>query len=505
MDPSVAGRTQVDRSASSPPPWVVLAIACLGQFLVVLDVSVVNVALPAMRSGLELSQAGLQWVVNAYVITFAGFMLLGGRAADVFGRKRTFVTGLGLFTVASLAGGMAMAPWQLITARAIQGVGAAVLAPATLTLVTGSFADESGRTRAIAVWTAVGAGGGAAGSLVGGVLTEFLSWRWVLLINVPVGALTMAGAVLWLAERGDQVRKRLDLPGAMLVSAGLALLAYGIVQTESAGWTAVGALLPLGAGLVVLAVFVVVEARLREPLMPLHVFRLRSVAAANAAMLAAGGVMFCMWFFLTLYMQHVLGYTPLRTGLSFLPHSVSIILGAQAAPRLMRLLGAKTLAVAGALIGAAGMVWQSTMTVDGTYLGTILGPGILMALGAGLTATPVAAVATSGAGPGETGLVSGLVNTSRQIGGALSLSVLSAVGAAHIHGSTDPGVLTTGYAAAFATGAAILASAAVLMLGILPGAPAHQSSATSTATRRDRSGSAEHTDSDSAPLPGPPR
>ncbi|KUL54901.1 MFS transporter [Streptomyces sp. NRRL F-4489] len=471
MPPIATSSTLSATARRTPAPaWLVMLLVCAGQFLVVLDVSVVNVALPAMRSGLHLSELGLQWIVNAYVITFAGFMLLGGRAADLFGRKRIFVVGLALFTVASLAGGLAQQPWQLIAARTVQGVGAAVLSPATLTILTTSFPTGPARTRAIATWTAVGAGGGAVGGLVGGVLTEFLSWRWVLLINVPVGALVLAGAARWLSESRQGAARRLDVPGALLVTGGLGLVAYGIVQTETHGWLSAAALLPLAAGLLVVAGFIAVEARTRAPLMPLGLFRLRSVSSANAAMVLAGAAMFSMWYFLSLYMQNVLSYTPLQAGLSFLPHSLCIVLGSKAAPRLMHRLGAKPLAVGGAVISLAGMAWQSTLTADGTYLGTLLGPGILMALGAGLTATPVAAIATSGADPADQGLVSGLINTSRQMGGALGLSVLSTVAAARVAGGGGHGrvALAAGYGTAFLVGAMVLVSSIVLMLVALP-------------------------------------
>ncbi|MFD5736612.1 MFS transporter [Streptomyces sioyaensis] len=453
---------------TTAPAWLVMVLVCAGQFLVVLDVSVVNVALPAMRTGLGLSELGLQWIVNAYVITFAGFMLLGGRAADLFGRKRIFVLGLALFTIASLGGGLAQQPWQLIAARTVQGVGAAVLSPATLTILTTSFPTGPARTRAIGTWTAVGAGGGAVGGLVGGVLTESLSWRWVLLINVPVGALVLAGAVLWLTESRQDTGRRLDVPGALLVTGGLALVAYGIVQTETDGWASASALLPLAAGLVVIAAFLAVEARAKAPLMPLGLFRLRSVSSANAAMVLAGAAMFSMWYFLSLYVQNVLGYRPLQAGLSFIPHSLSIVLGSKIAPRLMNRLGAKTLAITGAVISASGMVWQGTMDVHGSYLQTILGPGILMALGAGLTATPIASIATSGADPADQGLVSGLINTSRQMGGALGLSVLSTVAASRTEANNSPQAMADGYGLAFQVGSLILLVSLVLMIVALP-------------------------------------
>ncbi|MEV7784732.1 MFS transporter [Streptomyces sp. NPDC088106] len=457
---------------ASPPTWLVVALACAGQFLVVLDISVVNVALPSMRTGLALDERGLQWVVNAYSIAFAGFMLLGGRAGDLYGRKRMFLVGLGLFTLASLAGGLAQADWQLLLARAVQGLGAAVLAPSTLTIVTSAVPEGAARARAIATWTAVGAGGGAAGGFVGGVLVDMLSWRWVLLINVPVGAVVLAGAALWLTESRAGDGRRLDLPGAVLVTAGLATLAYGISQTEAEGWAAGASLVPLCAGLSLIALFLVVEARTRAPLMPLGLLRLRSVASANVGMFLSGSAMFCMWFFMTLYAQNVLGYTPLEAGLALVPSSLAVILGSKLAPRLMRTAGPRAVAVLGTLIALAGFGWQSTMTADGAYLTAIMFPGILMMLGAGLAGTPLAAVATSGAAPEEAGLVSGLVNTSRTMGGSLGLAVMSTIAATHTAGVRTPEALTEGYALVFGTGAVVLAVGAVLMWVWLPRRPA---------------------------------
>ncbi|MFD3913426.1 MFS transporter [Streptomyces sp. NPDC088147] len=448
--------------------WAVLLAACAGQFLVVLDVSVVNVALPSMRADLGLSGTGLQWVLNAYSIAFAGFMLLGGRAADLFGRKAMFLTGLTVFTLASLAGGLAQEGWQLLAARAVQGLGAAVLAPATLTILTSAVPEGAARTRAIGTWSAVGAGGGAAGGLVGGVLTDLLSWRWVLLINVPVGVLVLAGAALWLTESRTERVRRLDLPGAVLVTAGLATVAYGIVQTEEQGWGAAATLLPLLGGALLLGAFVAVEARAKAPLMPLGLFRVRAVSAANAAMFVCGAASFAMWFFMTVYAQNVLGYTPLDAGLALIPSSLSIVLGSKLAPRLMPRVGARNLAVLGTLMAVAGFGWQSTMTADGTYLSSILGPGLLMMTGMGLASTPLAALATTGAAAGDAGLVSGLINTSRTMGGALGLAVLSTVAASRTAGGTSPEALTEGYALAFRTGSGVLLAGVVLMVLWLP-------------------------------------
>ncbi|WSY81876.1 DHA2 family efflux MFS transporter permease subunit [Streptomyces sp. NBC_00876] len=461
--------------------WAVVLAACTGQFLVVLDVSVVNVALPSMRTDLGLSAAGLQWVLNAYSIAFAGFMLLGGRAADLYGRKRMFLVGLGLFTAASLGGGLAQEGWQLLAARAAQGLGAAVLAPATLTLLTAAVPEGPARTRAIGTWMAVGAGGGAAGGLIGGVLTDALSWRWVLLINVPVGVLVLTGAALWLAEGRAGGRSRIDLLGAMLVTAGLASVAYGIVQTEESGWTATATLVPLLGGAALLALFVLVEARTAKPLMPLRVLGSRAVASANVAMFTIGSATFSMWYFMTVYAQNVLGYSALEAGLALMPTSLAIVLGSKGAPRLMARVGAKNLALIGTAVAAAGFGWQSTMTADGSYLTTVCLPGVLMMAGTGLAATPLASLATSGAAPGEAGLVSGLVNTSRTMGGALGLAVLSTVAAARTGGGAGPVDLTAGYALAFRTAGTVLLGGLLLMVLWLP---RHRSSVQRSSVQR---------------------
>ncbi|MEV5846892.1 MFS transporter [Streptomyces sp. NPDC051985] len=470
-----ADTSHISRHTASPT-WLVVALACAGQFLVVLDVSVVNVALPSMRADLALSASGLQWVVNAYAIAFAGFMLLGGRAGDLYGRKRMFLVGLGLFTLASLGGGLAQDGWQLLLARAVQGLGAAVLAPSTLTLLTAAVPEGAARARAIATWTAVGAGGGAAGGLVGGVLVDVLSWRWVLLINVPVGAVVLAGSLRWLTESRAGDGRRLDLPGALLVTAGLGTLAYGISQTEAEGWTAAATLVPLAAGLALLGLFLAVEARTAAPLMPLGLLGRRAVASANAAMLVSGSAMFCMWYFMTLYAQNVLGYSPLEAGLALVPSSVAVLVGSKAAPRLMRRAGARTVAVGGTLVAATGFAWQSTLGPDGAYTTAIMVPGILMMLGAGLAATPLASLATSGAAPAEAGLLSGLVNTSRTMGGSLGLAVMSTIAAARTGGDGGAAALTEGYATAFRTSTGLLLGGAVLMLLWLPrrGAVARQ-------------------------------
>ncbi|WP_428814642.1 MFS transporter [Streptomyces albus subsp. chlorinus] len=467
--------------------WAVVLASSIGQFLVVLDVSVVNVALPSMREGLSLSGTALQWVVNAYALTFAGFLLLGGRAADLFGRKPVYLVGLGLFTAASLAGGLAQDAEMLIAARAVQGIGAAVLAPVTLSLLTSTFPEGPARTRAIATWAAVGTAGGAAGGLVGGLLTDLLSWRWVLLINVPVGVLVVAVVVLGLRERHEPTGRRgLDLPGAALVTVGVAALAYGTGRTESHSWGSAQVLVPLVGGLAALAAFLLVEARTAEPLVPLRLFRLRAVAAGNAVTFVAMTGGFAMWYFLSLHMQNVLGYSAVRAGVSFLPHTAGVIAGSKAAPRLMARFGTRTMVAAGGVVTTVGFAWQGfVLTADGTFLGTILGPGILMATGIGLLMTPLTDAATTGAAAREAGVVAGLVSTSRQIGGALGLAVLGAVAvsATAAHGAAPSrGQLADGYAAAYLAAAALTA-VSVLLVGLLPRTDTPRPRTTRTPTR----------------------
>lgn len=468
MASETAGRGGAAAVRTPAGRWGVVLAACAGQFLVVLDVSVINVALPSLRADLGLSATGLQWVVNAYTLTFAGFMLLGGRAADLFGRKRVFVTGLVLFALTSLAGGLAQEPWQLVAARALQGVGAAALAPATLTILTTTFPEGPARTRAIGTWTAVGAGGGAMGGLVGGVLTEFLSWRWVLLVNVPIGALVLVVAAVWVVERRGQGRPRLDVLGAVLVTSGIGALAYGIVNAETHGWGSARFLAPFLGGVVLLGLFLLVERRTVQPLIPLGLFRLRSVASANTVLFVNGSAMVCMWYFFSLHMQNVLDYPPLQAGLGFLPMSVSIVLGSKAAPWIMVRVGERALAVAGTLTAAAGYLWAGTMTAGDGFAVTVLGPGTLMALGAGLASTTLASVATADAAPQDAGLVSGMINTSRTLGGALGLAVLSTVAASRIQGDEQVASLASGYALAFLTGGLVLVGCAVLGVVALP-------------------------------------
>jgi EmrB/QacA subfamily drug resistance transporter len=416
--------------------------------------------MPSIGADLEFAPDDLSWVANAYTLTFGGLLLLGGRAADLYGRKRVFMTGLVLVVAASLAGGFAQDGAMLIGARAVQGLGAAVLAPVTLSLITATFPAGPARTKAIAMWTAVGTAGGATGGLVGGVLTDYLRWRWVLLINVPVGVAVAVVAARWLHdERRAAACERLDLPGAVLVTAGVGLLAFGLGQTQDHGWAS---LIPLAAGLALLGLFVAVEARTAQPLIQLRLFRLRSVAVGNLTTLVMTMAGFALWYFLSLYMQNVLHYSAVRTGLSFLPHTAGIIIGSRLAPVVMARMDARLLAAAGGALAAAGFAWQSVvLDAGGTFLGSILGPGATMALGFGLLMTPLVEVATSGADDSEAGAVAGVVNTSRTIGGTIGLAVL---GAAAAKGGP---ALVDGYAAAFLI-AAVITAAGIAIVPFLP-------------------------------------
>jgi EmrB/QacA subfamily drug resistance transporter len=325
------------------PAWLVLGLVCIGQFMVVLDASIVNVALPSIQRDLHFSSSGLQWVVNAYTLTFAGFLLLGGRAADLYGRRRIFLVGLAVFTLSSLLGGLAQNETWLITARALQGLGAAILAPATLTILTASFAEGPARAKALGVWSAVSAAGASAGALFGGILTDFLSWRWILFVNVPIGIVGIVAASRYLPEsRADMGHRHLDLAGAITVTAGLVAIVYGIVSTETNPWGSAHVLVPLIAGVALVAVFLFLQARVsKAPLVPLGIFRSRSVTSANAVMFLLFGSLFGSWYFETLFMQRVLGYSPLQAGLAFLPQTVLIAAGAQVTARLVPRFGAR--------------------------------------------------------------------------------------------------------------------------------------------------------------------
>lgn len=472
-DGSAAARRTTPSARPGHPGWV-LAVVALAQFMVVLDVSVVNVALPSIRADLGFSSNGLAWVVNAYALAFGGFLLLGGRAADLLGRRRIFLAGLALFTGASLLGGLAQTETQLVVARALQGLGGAVLSPATLTVLNTTFTAPAARARALGVWSAVAGAGGAAGALAGGVLTDLLSWRWILFVNVPIGVLALVAARLLLVESRNPDAGRLDIPGAVLVTLGLTGLVYGIVGTDTYGWASTRTVGTLVASVLVLVLFVVHQSRWSPaPLMPLGLLRLRQVAAANAVMMLLGAAIFATWYFESLFMQGVLGYSPLLTGVAFLPQTAGIIVGAQLSSRLLPRVGARALLLAGPALTAAGLAGLTRIEVGMAYWPGFAVPSVFVTFGMGLSFTPVAFAATAGVGHELAGLASGLVNTTRQVGGAVglaALSTLTATLAGQAGGSAQVTMtsLTHGYAVAFAVAAGIALAAALTALA-LPG------------------------------------
>lgn len=453
------------RSAS-----IALAVVCAAQFMVVLDISVVNVALPSIRESLGFDAGGLAWVVNAYALTFAGFLLLGGRLADLLGRRRVFLIGLAVFSGASLAGGLVNSASLLVVARAVQGLGAAILAPATLTVLTATFPEGPRRTRALATWTAVGIAGGTAGNLVGGILTEYLTWRSTLLINVPIGMAAVLLAVRYIAaDRPSGPRPRLDFAGAVLATAGLGSLAYGIAQAADDGWSANSTISGIAIGVSLLIAFVVVEKWVTSsPLIPLHIFRNRAVSIGNVIMLLAGACLNPMWYFLTLSMQNVLGYSPVQTGLAFLPHTiVAIAIGVGLTPWMMGRIDGRFLIASGSIVAAAGFWVQAQLDTDSGYVQGILLPAIIFSVGSGILNTPITAAVTSGIPAADAGAASGLMNTTKQIGGALGLSVLVTYAATS---SLDKDDLLAAYNGAFYAIAAIMIVTALCALAL----PAHR-------------------------------
>jgi EmrB/QacA subfamily drug resistance transporter len=476
-EPMPADRGEAS-SARIVPGWVVLALVCLGQFMVVLDISIVNVALPSIQADLRFTASGLQWVVNAYTLTFAGFLLLGGRAADLFGRRRMFLVGLGMFTVASFLGGLAQTGSMLIVARALQGLGGAVLAPATLTILTTTFSEGPARTRALGVWSAVAAAGASAGALLGGFLTELISWRWILFVNVPVGVVAVVAARAFLSEsRADSQHRRLDVAGALTVTGGLVAMVYAIVRTETYAWTSRQTLIPLAVGLGLIGAFLFIQTRVaRAPLMPLRIFRSRQLTAGNAYLMLLFAAMFGTWYFETLFMQRVLGYSPIQAGLAFLPQTILIAAGSQVASRLVTRVGSRPMLIVGTTASAAGVAWLSQITPESAFLGGLLGPFLLIGTGMGLSVTPATVAATAGVPREDAGLASGLLNTSRFIGASIGLAVLATVAAgrtaALLGGSSSslgaPAALTAGYARALVVAWVILVGAALVAAMAIP-------------------------------------
>ncbi len=451
-------------------PWVVLVLICLAQFMVVLDATIVNVALPSIQKDLHLSEGNLQWIVNAYTLVFGGFLLLGGRAGDLLGRKRLFLIGLVIFTSASLLDGLASTEGMLIGSRALQGLGAALISPAALSIIATTFAEGAERARALAVWAAIAIGGAAVGLVLGGVLTQYFSWPWIFFVNVPVGIAVFLLSLRIIPESRDALEQRsYDLAGAVTVTGGLMALVYAIVDAESAGWGSAKTLGFFAVALALLTAFVVVELRTAVPLVRLSIFRIRSLLTANIAMFLAMSGMFAMFFFNTLYIQRVLGYGPLKAGLALLPFTAGIMLSAGVASQFAPRLGVRIVAGVGMVLAAGGLLLLTQLPVHGSYAANVLPSILLSSLGMGAVFMPLTLIATTGLDDEDQGLASGLFNTSQQIGGALGLAALSTLAASKTSsaGGSSTHALVVGFHWAFAGGAAVLVVALAVMVALL--------------------------------------
>jgi EmrB/QacA subfamily drug resistance transporter len=458
-----------------------LFLLCIVQFMVVLDIAIVNVALPSIKTALDFSETNLSWVINAYTLTFGGLLLLGGRTADLLGRRRIFIAGLLLFSLASFACGFANSEATLIAARSIQGIGAALVSPAALSILVTTFEEGPERNKALGIWGAIAGTGGAAGVLLGGVLTQELSWSWIFFINVPVGLAVIAAGPRYLREsRVEGGTRSFDLVGAITATAGMSLLVYALVQTVDHSWSAPRTIALFVAAFLLLAGFLATERRVAAPLMPLHIFRNRSLSAANGVALMLGASIFSMFFLLTLYMQQVLGYSPLKTGIGYLLVSSVIVVSAGASQAIVTRIGVRTVLATGMALTAIGLLYFSRISVGGSYLVDLTPGFILTGIGLGFSFVPVSIAALVGVEPDEAGIASGILNTSQQIGGALGTAILSTVAFTeaanyakdHI-GSANAALLglessVHGFSVAFLVGALISGIGLVLTLGFLP-------------------------------------
>jgi EmrB/QacA subfamily drug resistance transporter len=454
-------------TAARSPKTALLLIVCLAQFMVILDISIVNVALPSIHSGLGFSTTGLQWVVNAYTLTFAGFLMLGGRAADLLGRRNVFIAGTALFSISSLACALASSQGMLLGARAMQGLGGAVLSPATLSIVTSSFQAGPERNRAVGMWGAMGALGGSSGALLGGVLTQGLGWPAIFAVNVPLGAIVIAlGLRLISGARETGAARNFDVAGAVLITASLVGVTFGIVRTDTLGWGSPGVLGPLAAGLVLLGLFGLVEARLASaPLIPLSILRFVQLRISNIVVTLLYAAFFPVWFFLTLYVQEVLHYDAIEAGLSFLPMTLSIFVASTLAPKLVGRFGPRTVITGGMALATVGMLLLIGVAPGGSYFGSVLPGALLAAIGMGFSLVPATIVAMQCLPAAQSGIGSGLLNTSRLMGGALGLAILSTIADAQTRADASSGfahALSSGFDLAFGVGAAFALAGAIV-------------------------------------------
>ena len=464
--------------ARNSRPWATFTLASMAQLMIILDASIINVALPSIKTALKFSTEDLQWVVNIYVLLFGGFLLLGGRAGDIIGRRTMFMGGMVLFTAASLAGGLAQSAGWLVAARAAQGLGGAIISPVAFAIVTSTFPEGAQRNRAVGIYGALSGVGGALGVLLGGVLTSYLGWQWVLFVNVPVGLAVLALSPTFIpATRGTGTSGSFDLLGAVSVTAGLCVLVYGVVKAPDNGWASGQTLGFFAAAAALLGLFIVTELRARQPLVRLGIFRIQALAVANGLGFLTGLVLFGMFYFLSLYLQIVLGFSPVKTGFAYLPLALSIIVAAGTAASLVTRFGFKPILTIGMVLATIGLVVFTRIEVGGTYAGNVLPAILLVAVGLGFIFVPLSIAAVQGVQPAEIGLASGLINASQQIGGALGLAVLSTISTSHFntlmatnHGPTAYfSSLVGGFQYAFTTSAVILGLGIVLALVLLPG------------------------------------
>jgi EmrB/QacA subfamily drug resistance transporter len=454
-----------------PLRWKALAIVCAAFFMTVLDVSIVNVALPSIGKALNFSQDNLQWVITAYAITFGGFLLLGGRAADLLGRRRVFYVGVAVFTIASFFCGLAWSEGVLIGARAVQGLGAAIISPAALSIITTMFDEGAERNKALGIWGAIGGSGAAVGVLAGGLLTKYLGWEWIFFVNVPVGALALALAPRFVRESRSDRESTQDVGGAITVTGGLALLVYAVSNAPSHGWSSSWTISRLAIAAALLIAFLVIESRAKDPLMPFRIFRVSTVAGANVAGLLLGVVVFANFFILTLYVQNVLGWSALKTGLTFVATAGTAILWAGVAQALVTRVGAKTVMAVGFVAMIAGLLWYTQIPVHASYWSDLLPGYLLVGFALPFCFIPVSIAALAGVEQHEAGLASGLINTAQQIGGAIGVAVTSSVSITHFNhlvktGHSVPAAFTEGSQWAFwvTVGVAIVGLIATLVL-----------------------------------------
>jgi EmrB/QacA subfamily drug resistance transporter len=452
--------------------WLILILLALAQFMVVLDISIVNVALPSIQRAFNLTNADLQWIITAYTLAFGGFLLLGGRSADYFGRRLVFLTGITVFSLASLGTGLSQSGGMLIVFRAIQGLAGAFLSPAALSIVLVTYKEGHERNVALSVWGAVASGGAAAGVLLGGIITQYFTWRWNFFINFPVGIFVILTSFKILGHhKTESEQKSLDLFGAVSVTAGLMCLVYALTEEPTYGWGSARILITLGSSIALLAFFILNESRTKHPLMPLRIFRIRNVSGADSLMIFIAAGLFSVFFFTTLYIQDVLHYSPVETGLDFL--ILPIVIGAVATnvPRLIKKVGHKTILVIAPLFVSGGLFWASHIPVHGTYWANIAPGLVLMGLGMGALFVSVTIAATAGVPQHEAGLASGLLNTSQQIGGAIGLAVLTGIvttttaqylTSLHLHGAPTPDVLANAAVHGFRRGYLVASSFGII-------------------------------------------